>query len=164
MGIPLCTICNIFALCNEQWIDILSLDTARAMGFISTVMMTVSMICNHLMMQAQAKQMIGEGMRRASGMVDSVRRSILGTASNKVDVERTEMKQRFSVPEIDADLYDAVMIQQNDDHQEILENIAGQEIDAGNVDKKNDNDHDEPVSLEELMEIHEQMKRESLEI
>ena len=173
--IPLCTICNIFALCNEKWLNILSFDMGRAMGFMATVVMTVSMICNHLMMQAQAKQMIEEGMRRASGIVKSVRLSILGTPSipiNKVEPERTETvaKQRFSVPEFDADEYDPVMIEQRNDDQVIMmdhddeekpDNVPGEEAGAGGAPLRNDM---APMELEDLMEIHEQMKRESLEI
>jgi len=189
MVIPLCTVCNIFTLCNENWISILPLDDGRTMGFISIVVMTLSMICNHLMMQAQAKEI----MRRASNVM---RHSILGKAMNRIEIEKAvaesvkikvedeapkEIEQRFSVPEIDVDQYEAVMIEAEEhDEDDINDVVTDIDHDTNNDDDDDDGDGDQDMNevdnqeivnkedgsseLEELMEIHKQLKRESLEI
>ncbi len=159
--IPLCTLCHIFALCNEQWLTMLSLDWARAMGFSCTMVLTTAMVCNHLMMQAQAKQKIATGLRRASIVV---RTSLLNTQSNKIEPENKgpETKQRFSVPELDVNAYDVVMIGQEHPHSDdadaaakIQENVAVDHRCSGESE-------DDP--LDELNGLNEQMKRDSVEI
>jgi len=167
--IPLCSIANIFALCNESWLSMLSLDNARTTGFISTVILSVSMVCTHIMMQAQAKQKIVSGVRRIS---DAARKSILGMSSNKIEIEPTEKKQRFSVPEIDVDGYDEVVIgpqEHNDIEVQAIcvdDQADGQEVkrqsERASVANKGDGDNEKGL-LEELNELSDQLKRDSIE-
>lgn len=132
--IPICTLLHIFAICNENWLVILSLDNSRKCGFICIVIFSISMICNHIMMQAQAKQNIVSGVRRVSTLMvqaaETARKSIRNSSilntfkKNKIEVETIieasresssaasilQNKNRFSIPEITEDEYDAIMI------------------------------------------------------
>eukprot|EP01083_Nonionella_stella_P130073 394744_1 len=137
--LPLCVSCSIFVTFNEtNWINVLSLDTARKIGFIAAVLFAVSMISNHVMMQSQAKQHIVSGARRVSTLIvkagQSARQSIMRTSlfkANKIEIEsmieevsnessktctNEPIADRFSIREIAADQYDSVVIKhdQND--------------------------------------------------
>merc|ERR1719295_1360080 len=108
-------------------------------------------------------------MRRASNVM---RHSIMGKAMNKIEIEKAMEKiqvveeeavveQRFSVPEIDVDQYDAVIIEA-EEHDE--DNVNPEIVVNDDIDGKIPNNGDGSGDLEELMGIHEQLKRESLEI
>merc|ERR1712228_941452 len=142
-------------------LNILSFDDARKLSFILSVLFTVFVICNHIMMQAQAKKHIKRGMRRMSNIVikggAQVRRGsialrgsflkTIGAGKNKVGLDPNARKKRFSIPEITADQYDAIHIKQDSnknedsskesDDEDNSENIEDSEKNAENEDEEN---------------------------
>merc|ERR1712129_45538 len=84
---------NIFAICNENWLNVVSFDDARKVSFVSNVLFAVFAVCNHIMLQAQAKRKMVAGARRMSAVVRRasvvVRRSFMeaiGGGNNKICV------------------------------------------------------------------------------
>eukprot|EP01084_Bolivina_argentea_P084155 152281_1 len=138
--IPICILLNIFVTINEFLLNILSFDNSRKIGFISTILLTIAMTCNHIMMQSQAKQKIISGARRVSTLLvqagNSARQSLmkmnesflLPFNQNKIAVDspiaegskessvasHVQQPNRFSLVEITEDEYDSVMIKQDE--------------------------------------------------
>eukprot|EP00483_Globobulimina_turgida_P004703 UN04712 len=147
--IPICILSNFFVTINEFLLNILSLDTGRKAGFIITLLFTMAMTCNHIMMQAQAKTKIISGARRVSTMVvkagqiarQSIRRasgSVLTSFNpkrNKIGITSiTEVSResstasrvqenRFSLTELTEDEYDPVMVKTDENESvKLLQN------------------------------------------
>ena len=156
---------NLFVICNENWLDVLSFDDARKVGFISSVFFTVFVICNHIMMQAQAKKHVVSGMRRVSNLVVrasiAARRSIMlsiGGGNNKICMDPSAQQNRFSIPEITEDEYDSIHIKQDNDKQE---NVLSAPEDSkaanlknmeDNVEEREHNDENEDEQAKEKIE------------
>ena len=167
--IPICTIFHLFCVCNENWLNIFSFDTSRNASFICVIIFSLSVLCNHIMMQAQAKKKIVSGVKRGSLMIkkaatvarNSIRRTsaslemLIGKdfiKKNKIEVDANE--HRFSVPEITEDEYDPIMVhsssRKNDSDNE-NEDKANDEQQEEGEHEEDDSEKDQDLNSEELL-------------
>merc|ERR1712228_495347 len=159
-------------------LNILSFDDARKLSFILSVLFTVFVICNHIMMQAQAKKHIKRGMRRMSNIVikggAQVRRGsialrgsflkTIGAGKNKVGLDPNARKKRFSIPEITADQYDAIHIKQDSNKNEDSSKESDDEDNSENIEDSEKNADNEKNKDDEINQNEQENEEHSVSI
>jgi len=163
--VPLCAVAQIFFICDECWLHWLSLDDARKFGFFATSVSAMAMVCNHLMMQAQAKRHIVSATRRVSGMVISAGKAARNSIFNrgKIEIEPTKIDDDS---EADEDSEPEIVVSGGDapkgrfSVQEITEDEYEEQIIRVEAKKKLDNvaEHEEESAVEQVLEKVDELK------